>query len=174
MKAAEFEMLFDEHVATPAASVGFERWGKDLWFERDGVRAALLRTELRYIWPFEFTLVIGHSCLRDFDDSLPAPRSRDVSEYPIKLRPSDAVGLRHGLQYKPWNLGKYPQEMMQDGIVEEQLMRIGRVLVDSAPRFVCDVASEVVLAALLRDGEGAWCEQRWIEDYRNHLNSLSS
>ena len=80
MRAADFDALFNRVLVEPLARVGFEPWGKSLWLVDAGLRAAILRTELRSGWPFELTLVIGHDCLRDFDDHLPPPRSRNVQE----------------------------------------------------------------------------------------------
>jgi hypothetical protein len=86
MDAATFGAYFEELVLPPALDVGFEPWGKSLWMERDGLQVGVLRTELRNTWPFQLTLVVRHDCLRDFEDRVPPPRSRNVSEYPVKAR----------------------------------------------------------------------------------------
>lgn len=174
MDAASFEERFRVLVAEPATTVGFERWGKDLWFERDGLRAAVLRTEPRHQWPFRLTLVVGHNCLRDFDDRRPPPRSREPSEYPVKIRPSDAQSLVRRLRrwrYEPYNLGRSPGDEMDDQHVDRQLEVIGTALVKAAPQLADRLTPRAVLDELTKRGEAAWAEQRWIEDYRAHLRS---
>jgi hypothetical protein len=170
--ADAFESLFALHVAEPARVVGFERWGKRLWFERDGLRVALLRTELRNIWPFELTLVVGHSCLRDFKDRQPAPRSASPSEYPIKIKPSQTAQLTTGYRYVPHNRGRWPSDVIGDDTAEAQLQQIGATLAQNLPSLSRDLTPQKVLAAIRRDSENAWCEQRWIDDYETELSRL--
>jgi hypothetical protein len=165
-----FESLFSRHVAEPAQAIGFERWGNRLWFERDGLRAALLRTELRNVWPFKLTLVVGHSCLRDFKDRQPAPRSASASEYPIKIKPSQTAQLTTGYRYVPHNLGRWPSDVMGDDTVDAQLQQMGATLAEHLPNLSRILTPQKVLAAIRRDGENAWCEQRWIDDYKAELS----
>ncbi len=172
--ADAFESLFSQHVAEPARAVGFERWGKRLWFERDGLRAALLRTELRNVWPFELTLVVGHSCLRDFKGRQPAPRSGSPSEYPVKIKPSQTERLTTGYRYVPHNLGRPPSDVLGDDTADAQLRQIGAALVEHLPSLSSCLTPQKVLAAIRRDGENAWCEQRWIDDYKTELSRGSA
>ena len=167
--ATKFSEHFEELVAEPARRGGFESWGKGLWMQHDGVRVAVLRTETRNIWPFRFTLVAGHDCLRDFDDRCPPPRSPNPSEYPVKTRPSDARRLLKRYRYEPHNLGRWPADEMDDGHLRRQLSEIGGVLEEVGPQLPRCLTAEIVLRELERNGEGAWAEARWIEDYRDCL-----
>jgi hypothetical protein len=169
--AQRFGELFERLVAVPVAAVGFERWGKGLRWESEGLRVAVLRTELRNIWPFAFTLVVGHAFLRDFDERCPAPWSRNPSEYPIKARPSEIAQLVRKFRYEPWNLGRYPQDEMSDRKAESQLERMGEELVRWVPVMPERLTPLVVLEGIRIRGEGAWCEQRWVEDYAAHLEA---
>lgn len=166
VRASEFDVLFERDVVDVVASVGFEPWGKSLWFSTGGMRAAVLRTELRSQWPFRLTLVVGHDCLRDFEDRCPAPRSRNVSEYPIKVRPSDADALLGDWHYQPWNQGRCPADELSDEQVESQLASIGRVLTAAFPAIVNVLTPERMLDEIGRHGERAWCERRWMSDYQ--------
>ncbi len=170
MRSEEFGALFGPLVVEPLVEVGFEPWGKSLWFTADGLRAALLRTDRRYVWPFQLTLVVGHDCLRDFEERLPAPRSRNVSEWPVKWQPSQATQLGTARwRYTPWNLGTYPQDTMVDGTVAEQLREIANALIEAMPRLLVSVSPEQVLRRLHGQQSPAWCERRWIDDYERHL-----
>ena len=167
VRAADFDLLFDSLVVEPTASAGFQRWGSGLWFEVGGLRAALLRTELRHTWPFAFTLVVGHTCLRNFVGQTSA-RSRNVSEWPIKVRPSQAPELATaGWRYRPYNLGRYPQDRMTAGEVQSQLAAIERGLSATFPAIVDQLTHTLMVEQLKRNGEQAWCEMRWIEDYED-------
>jgi hypothetical protein len=169
MLAADFEVLFGRYVAAPARAVGFEFWGKDLWYESEGVRAALLRTELRHTWPFQLTFVLGHSCLRSFDDELPAPPSRNASEYPVKAAPAELKTLAKRFRYHPSNLGHHPQQTMREGRVDRQLDQVGQALVHWFPIAAQRITPTVLRDQIARYGEAAWCEKRWVEDYDRHL-----
>ena len=171
MKAVEFDPLFQELLAAPFAAIGFEAWGKSLRWERDELRVALLRTELRNDWPFEFTLAVRHVFLRDFDDRKPAPWSRNPSEYPFKLLPSRVSSLLIDPRYEPMNLGRYPGEAMSEVAVVDQLSTIADELVRCVPLLPRALTPAVVLEAIERHGEDAWCERRWIEDYRLQINA---
>jgi hypothetical protein len=46
------------------------------------------------------------------------------------------------------------------------LKEIGEALAATGPLLAVRLTPEVVLHELERHGEGAWAEQRWIEDYR--------
>lgn len=172
MKAAEFDPLFQRLVARPLAEKGFEPWGKSLFFQQDGLRAALMRSELRSTWPFAFTLLVSHDCLRDFDGRMPAPKSRVVNEWPIKMNPLDAPSLLGKWTYRPYNLNHGPKLEMRDGLVPEQLAEITRSIQATFPAVIPKLTPSVMLAQLrehgdiLKDGQQAWCERQWIEDYR--------
>jgi hypothetical protein len=174
MDAATFGAYFEELVLPPALDVGFEPWGKSLWMERDGLQVGVLRTELRNTWPFQLTLVVRHDCLRDFEDRVPPPRSRNVSEYPVKAPPSKAKAVAKRYRYRPYNLGSYPSDMMDLGgdraNVSRTLGKIGRALAEGVPQFAERLTPEALLREIERRGEGAWAEARWIEDYRRFLD----
>lgn len=165
VRAAEFDSLFRTHVVEPLRTVGFERWDSSLWFEDSGLRAAVLRTELRSTWPFKLTLAVGHDCLRDSQDRLPAPRSRNPSDYPIKLEPSAARSLLGRWRYVPYNLGRFPADELTDGKVADQLLDVRSALADTFPGLLTTVTPDAVLRQLKQHGEGSWCERRWIADY---------
>lgn len=54
---------------------------------------------------------------------------------------------------------------MDDELVAEQLDAIAQALAESFPDMVEHVTPAVMLQQLRRNGESAWCEQRWIADY---------
>jgi hypothetical protein len=173
VKAVDFDVLFARYVADPAATVGFERWGTSLWFSRGGLRAALLRTELRGTWPFELTLVLSHDCVRDFEGRAPAPRSRNTSVWPVKLQPSRAEDFLERWRYQPWNTGRVPADTMSDRKTDALLDAIGRALTRTFPRVTDVLTPAAMLDQLVRYGEDAWCEQRWIADYRRVVESAT-
>lgn len=171
MGASTFERLFVQHLAEPATAVGFERWGKELWLDGPrGMRAAVIRTEARSTWPFELTLVLGHECLRDFEDRVPAPKTRNPSEWPIKIAPSKAADLlKRRWRYESHNLGRWPSDVMDDVAAIDQLQQIGMALTGTFPDVADVITPEAVRQQLAKRGEDAWCELRWVADYDAHL-----
>lgn len=178
MDAETFSGHFEQLVVQPAAQAGFVPWGKSLWLARDGVEIAVLRTESRHMWPFELTLVLRHDCLRDFKDRVPPPPSRDPSEYPVKAPPSRAGKLVKRYRYRPYNLGRFPSDEMpyagDEHAVRERLRAIGETLVEATPLLVHRLTPDVLVREIQRRGEGAWAENRWLEDYRSYLAARGS
>jgi hypothetical protein len=97
------------------------------------------------------------------------PWSRNPSEYPIKIRPSEIGDLAKRFRYRPWNLGHVPKDLMSDKDAPHQLAQLGSALERYVPALPDQLTPERIVANIERYGEGAWCEQRWIEDYRAHL-----
>ncbi len=128
MDAATFSGHFEDLVVGPALEVGFERWGKSLWMEQDGLQVAVMRTELRYTWPFKLTLLARHDCLRDFKDRVPPQRSQGPSEYPVKSPPSQARSLIDNYRYTPYNLFGFPATRWMSGGSSTNSGRSGRRL----------------------------------------------
>lgn len=56
---------------------------------------------------------------------------------------------------------------MDDRHLRRQLSKIGVVLEEVGPLLPRCLTAEIVLRELERNGEGAWAEARWIEDYRD-------
>lgn len=82
------------------------------------------------------------------------------------MLPSRASDLLDGGSYTPMNLWRYPREAMADAAVADQLEAIASELVRCVPLLPSVLTPDVALALIERDGEDAWCERRWIEDYR--------
>lgn len=168
MDAATFDRLMVQHLVEPLAPLGFERWGKSLFYEHpDGMRAGVVRTEGRNIWPFRLTLAIGHARLRDFQDRVPAPRTTDLNQWPIKVAPSSATDLlKRRWRYRPHNRGLHgwPGDVFADETTADQLRQIRIALTATFPAVVDVLTPAVLRKQLVRRGEDAWCERRWIED----------
>jgi hypothetical protein len=58
---------------------------------------------------------------------------------------------------------------MGDDTVNAQLQQMGATLAEHLPN-LSRITPRKVLAAIRRDGENAWCEQRWIDDYKAELS----
>jgi len=71
-------------------------------------------------------LIARHVCLRDFDDRVPPPRARKPSEYPVKAAPSKAKSLVKRYRYEPYNLGTFPEDMMDRGGTSERCVATWR------------------------------------------------
>jgi hypothetical protein len=72
-------------------------------------------------------------------------------------------------RYEPYNLGRYPADEMSERGLDRQLKAIGKALAKAAPLLPNRLTPEVVLKQLVANGEEAWAEQRWIDDYRAFL-----
>jgi hypothetical protein len=160
-----YHELFLELLAEPVAALGFELWGKSLLLEEGLLRVAVLRTETRNDWPFQYTLMVGHTCLRDWKDRMPAPPSRAPSDWPIKAAPSRARELAGPFRYEPDLDRPLVHDEMDETRLEEQLTDMADALVAAVPAFPETLHPEIVLRELRRHTTGFWTERRWIEDY---------
>lgn len=164
MNAAEFEALFDDLVRQPALEAGWEPWSKTrLRIAQGPVRAALVRSELRHTWPFKLTFLASHERVRDFDDAAggfpPNPNEWVVKSNPLALKKA----IKR-YRYQPFNLGTIPGHTFSDRRAPKDLRSIGKEIVAAVPILERAFSAEALLAQLRQHGEGAWCEQRWIED----------
>jgi hypothetical protein len=166
-----FHELFARHLAEPVAAVGFRPWGKSLLLEDGLMRVAVLRTERRSNWPFEYTLAVSHLCLRDRTDRLPPPPSREPTDWPVTAPPSQAVALAERFRYESPHGATWPHDRMDERHLERQLTTIADALIAAVPRFAKALAPRVVLDQLKRRHTDAWIELRWIEDYEAYLQT---
>lgn len=162
---AGYHERFLELLAGPVEALGFEPWGKSLLLEEGLLRVAVLRTETRNDWPFRYTLLVGHTCLRDWKDRLPAPPSREPSDWPIKAAPSQARELAGPFRYEPDLVSSWPHDEMDETRLEQQFTDMADALLAAVPAFPETLHPEIVLQELRRATTGFWTEQRWIEDY---------
>lgn len=165
MRADDFTERFERLVAAPLAAVGFEPWGRSLWYERDGIGAALKRVELRNLWPFELSLLITHTGLRDTHDRPPGTRPKNPTDYPIAIAPSAASDLLGRRWRYRSNFGRPPSDVMIERRVDRQLTAIATEVARTVPAVSGVLTPARMVDELRRHGEDAWIERRWIEDY---------
>lgn len=171
MDSASFNAHVDQIVAPAFTSRGGHQRGRRLFVDIDPWAIALLRTNLRNQPPPAFTLCIRHRQMRDFDDVIGGPPPTEPSQYPLKLAPGEVHDVFAATwRYRPMNLGSFPREefghTFSDEAALDALWSLRRVLDDALPRLGLEFHSTRLLCELERHGEGAWCEQRWIEDLR--------
>lgn len=170
--AAAFNEVFDEVVAGPLVAVGAWQQGRRVFYADGSLMVALLRVEHRWIPPAELQLAVRHRLLRTMDDEEPTKPPTNPSEYPIRLRPSEADSLLsprwryspvvgHGT---PTDSIGYP-EMTADQC-RVVLKPIGTKLAEVVPQLSGRLSVERVFRSMQRFSSDTWIEQRWIEDLK--------
>lgn len=179
MKADEFNALFDTHFAQPLISVGFEYIGKghSLRLTDDTRQLLILRAGGRMAMPgmMRTTICFRHTFLRPIASDDPYSGSIYVEDCPRKLTLADFGGWRKPApKYRPMNLGNWPRDDFPyaDRNAEDVAQRLEHTLEKVRSRIVPWATSRTAreeLDQIRRYGEDAWCERRWIEDYKGYI-----
>lgn len=173
MDAAEFNELFDIELAAGLVSVGAEQIGRSVFWRSANLSVAILRTESRYIPPPQYTLLVRHRAMRNMEEKVPAGGSKRPSDYPLKLRPSDAKSLLgSAFRYEPQNLGRFEKETFDYATsskrqLRKRMKRLRRELSDVLSRIDQHWTPDRFVWHLTNEGEDAWCERMWIEDLKS-------
>lgn len=169
MDKQAFDTLFEQRVASRLGRLGFVSHGKTLTFFDARITVALFRLGGRMTAPGSIShiLCFRHSCLRDRTETLPAAAPKEVFDYPYKFKPlGDA---EKGLVYRPQNL-RYDYERLQwedaeESAVLQKLDRVATVIEDSFLPWAQTITPARAMSDIAQNGENAWCERMWIEDY---------
>ena len=103
---------------------------------------------------------------------IPATVPSDVFDYPYKFKPLEDA--EKALVYRPQNL-RYDYERFQwenakESIVVQKLDRIASFVEDSFLPWAQIMPLVKARSEIEKNGEDAWCERLWIEDYTARLS----
>ena len=186
MKSAEYHNLLDALVAQPLRSEGWIQERRRLCRRSGHSVAALLVVGSKFssLGQFvQYTLCFRHDFLRTLEMIPARGLLTEPDEYPIKIAPSGASqylrkGRLRGWAYTPVNLGVRDREYdtipygeLSPEAVERELVILRSVLQEFVPAFQEFFTPEEAVRQLRRNGEGAYCERIWIEDYEAFLDA---
>ncbi len=181
MNQIEFNKLFDEEFAHPIIGLGFKFVGRtkslryangtrDLWIKRISGK-----------WPHpgiaRTAICFRHSFLRPVSSDDPNSMKLIVDDFPRKLTFEDFDGwLKPRLKYHPENSGRWSTSDCAYGdktpeAVTKDLRKMKRLVETRILPWVASVTEDSELSQIVKYGEQAWCEDRWIDDYRFHKST---
>lgn len=185
MDSTQFHELHTNLVVEPLSELGFKRVKNSLHFEENQCILSLIFQGgggMNRDRHWDVSIGIRHRFVRRILDlTIRKDFQFHLNDYPIKIGP-----LRNKLsQVSEWkyttNLRGFPGcygtdglaygDRIQDNVVEEDLLRITNTVLGFGldmmrafdPQTACRVISEY--------GSQAWCEIRWLEDYRAYLSN---
>jgi hypothetical protein len=180
MKSEEFNDLFDQDFAKPLLNLGFSyvRRSKTLKYINGENELQLKRLGGRLSRPGTMVSVIcfRHTFLRPTQCDDPFEELLEVSDFTRKLTFQDFRGIfRPKLNYIANNSGHYEYdtfnyEKATASNVKKGLRDLVRLVEKRVLPWTNSLTPETELAQILKFGEQAWCEKRWIEDYGCFLN----
>ena len=183
MDHQEFNSLFDEEFAHPLAEMGFAFVRKtkslrylsgtrDLWIKRVGGK-----------WPHpgmaKTAICFRHSFLRPVSSDDPKSATLIVNDFPRKLTFNDFDGwLMPSLTYRPENSGRWETSDFKYGdetekAVRKRLRKMKGLVEKRILPWANSLTEHGERSQIAKFGEQAWCEKRWIEDYRSHTGETS-
>ncbi|UYV14395.1 hypothetical protein [Porphyrobacter sp. ULC335] len=174
MNKEAFDALFEDRVARRLASLGFAPKGKTLVFFDGCQTLALFRLGGRMSAPGSIShiLCFRHSILRDRSEKVPTGFTKEIFDYPYKLRPLEDGGSE--LIYRPQNLSYHYERLHWEGASEDAvLQKLDRITSNIEDHFLpwaMTLPLTQVRSEIEQHGENAWCERMWIEDYAEHLS----
>ena len=175
----EFNGLFDEEFARPLIGMGFGFVGqsksiryqngtRDLWIKRISGK-----------WPHpgvaRTAICFRHSFLRPVSSDDPNSLRLIVDDFPRKLTFEHFDGWRMPRpKYRPENSGRWSTSEFNYGeqtpdAVRKRLRKMRDLVKTRILPWVNSLTEDSELSQITRYGEQAWCEKRWIDDYRSHI-----
>jgi hypothetical protein len=169
MDKEAFETLFEEHVTSRLARLGFVSKEKGLSLSSERVTIALFRLggRMSASGSISHILCFRHSFLRDRTEAVPTGVPPEVFDYPYKFRPLEDADRE--LVYRPQNLN-YDFERLQwentnESSVRQKLDRIAAHIENRFLPWAKTLPLATAKSEIEQFGEDAWCERMWIEDY---------
>jgi hypothetical protein len=110
-----------------------------------------------------------HNFLRNLNAVVPSSVSTEVFDYPFKFLPLQACGIQ---DYRPKNLNFETEFIDYNGsssAVLAQLVSLRTQMVHNHLPSAKKLSPVRALDQIRGNGEGAWIEALWIEDYERHL-----
>ncbi|WP_371168682.1 hypothetical protein [Aliiroseovarius sp. 2305UL8-7] len=177
MDHQEFNGLFDEEFAHPLMEKGFvfvrktkslryQSGTRDLWIKRIGGK-----------WPHpgvaRTVICFRHCFLRPVSSDDPDSAKLIVNDFPRKLTFEDFDSwLKPRLKYRPENSGRWPTSDFAYGdqnpkAVRKRLRKMRDLAETRVLPWVNSIAEDSELSQIIKYGEHAWCEKRWIDDYKS-------
>lgn len=184
MNSSETNILIDEVLAAPLVEAGFARRGSSFFHRSESSTLALLRILTKrsnFAGKIHYCLAIRHRFLRDLNEQV-AP-DRDLSEinsYPFKFRPSSLLQVDlNSWTYAPINLGLRQEHFdtiatgsnSTPSEIRYSLSMICQATLGPGLILQQRLSPSEAMHQLSTHGEAAWCEELWIQDYRNHLDA---
>ena len=179
METGRFNTLFIEELAAPLRPHGVERFGKGhtLRFLHGEADLRLLRLGGRMHVPGAMVTVLCflHSLHRPVNGDDPDRAILYAEDFSRTHVISDFdMAPEHGPDYQANNLGRWPRDTFHyadatETDVRRHLAALRESFVSRILPWAAAVTPEHELAQLRANGEGAWCENRWIEDYERWL-----
>lgn len=174
MTTEQFQEHWTELVETPLIESGFKASGKSLYIEKEDCALALIRLGGKFSVPGTIchTFCFRHQFLRNLREENPKKFEKEVFAYPIKLEPSRISSIgKEGWCYTPTNL-RYPNERIdfstrRENVVLAELKCLRQDLIEAAEFLPEALTPEMMQNQIQENGEDAWVERIWVEDYEN-------
>ncbi|CAA6697042.1 MULTISPECIES: hypothetical protein [unclassified Lentimonas] len=174
ISSEEFDELWSEKIVTPLLGLGFKESGKSLFIEKNQSSLALIRLGGRMSRPGAIchTFCFRHTFLRNLKEEVPQKFEKEVFAYPVKSEPSriSTIG-KADWHYTPRNLN-YPREHIdfskkQKNRIVTELQKLHDDLVIALNTLPNTLTPELLSQMIIQNGEAAWIEKMWLEDYEN-------
>jgi hypothetical protein len=110
-----------------------------------------------------------HNFLRDLNEVVPSAVSTEVFAYPFKFLPLEASAIP---EYQPMNLNFETESIDYSGspsVVVARLISLRTQIIHNHLPSAKKFSPSRALDQIRRNGEGAWIEAVWIEDYERHI-----
>ena len=171
MTTEEFNALFESEVVVPLSEVGFKVRGKTLYWRDEERCLSLIRMGGRMQRPGAISHVacFRHNFLRDLNEVVPSAVPTEVFAYPFKFLPLEASAIP---EYHPTNLNFKTESVDYSGSASallDMLVSLRTQMIHNHLPSAKKLCPSRALDQIRRNGEDAWIEALWIEDYERHI-----
>ena len=112
-----------------------------------------------------------HNFLRDLNEKIPSRITSEVFAYPFKFLPLKSNSIP---RYRPQNLNfesEYIEYNEKAPDVLSQLASLRSKILDNHLPSAMDLTTEKAFEQIRDNGESAWIESIWLEDYEQHFSN---
>lgn len=184
MQSSEFNQLFTTEFAEPLIEHGFQMVGRGGSMHHvDGTRELLILRQggrLARHGVVRSVICFRHTFLRPINSDDPSKQPIYAEDCPRKLTFDDFEGWsRCTRNYQPENSGRWRLHDINYAVLDakqlsSRLKKLRTTVIKRVLPWAHSLTEEGELSQIKRFGEDAWCERRWVEDYKNfflHQNS---
>ncbi|MBK6895688.1 MAG: hypothetical protein IPH06_03740 [Alphaproteobacteria bacterium] len=177
MKAIQFNLCFDAYFAAPLIGVGFVRDKNNFVLEDGQTQLVIKRWHGKFSNACQCTnlsLLLRHKFLRNLEKEQVSGYPKLISDYPVKEKISVFRFSRFSWRYRPQNLGIREYDEVEYGRADD-IKNILFPLVNKIKKDGLELSRylkpEVLYRQIKKNGENAYCENIWLEDYEFYLSN---
>lgn len=180
MEFNDFEIYFEQLVASPLKSIGFSSKGKGLFYENGEIQIALIRGSGRFALSGSIAHILAfrHKFLRCKNEKVSPKQPTEPGEYPWVIDPELLAMNDTSWKFNPALLMSLPYGQLEyknsnrEDVISK-LTQLRSIIERSYLPWALSLKLEDALEEMKQNYEKWWVARLWYEDYKNRIEGIS-